>query len=128
MKIRRASAMSCKVTTPVNPNGSSWRRPCASDGSKIQMKRQHSPCSKQDHEDMIIESPRIRTVKSTEKTHKDHIADQNQVSIPHYAMEFPAVNGVVDKVWDKWRSKQWFQCGMVIRTTIPPVDRTLPQL
>ena len=38
-EIRRASAMPCKVATPANPNGSSWRRPCASEWSKKETKK-----------------------------------------------------------------------------------------
>ena len=38
-EIRRASAMPCKVATPANPNGSSWRRPCASEWSKMETKK-----------------------------------------------------------------------------------------
>ena len=65
-EIRRTSAMRCKVTTPANPNGSSWARLCASGWSVIETKRLNSSCSKQDHENIIIESQRIRTTKSKE--------------------------------------------------------------
>ena len=37
--MRRASAMPCRVTEPANPNGSSWWRPSACDGSKQETKR-----------------------------------------------------------------------------------------
>ena len=39
LEIGRASALSCKVTKPANPKGSSWGRPCASDWSNIETKR-----------------------------------------------------------------------------------------
>ena len=50
LEVRRASAMPCNVTTPVNPNGSGWERSCASDWSEMETKRLNSPCSKQDDE------------------------------------------------------------------------------
>ena len=34
-EMRRASAMPCKITTPANPSGSSWARPCARKWSKM---------------------------------------------------------------------------------------------
>ena len=43
-------------------------------------------CSKQDHENTIVESQRIRTLKRKEKTHQDQIADRGQVSMSHYNM------------------------------------------
>ena len=64
LKIRRASAMPCRVTTPANPDGSSWVRPCASKLSKMETKRQKSSCSKQEHENILIEWERLRTTKS----------------------------------------------------------------
>ena len=48
LEIRRASAISCKVTKPGNPNGSGWRRPYACAGSKIETKRLKFSCSKQE--------------------------------------------------------------------------------
>ena len=55
------------------------------DWSKIETKRLNSSCSKKHHENMIIESQRIRTTtKSKEQTHQDHIADRGHVSMTHY--------------------------------------------
>ena len=76
-EMRRASAMPCKVTT-ANRNGSSWRRLMRVVGLKCKRK--------QDHENMIIESQRIRTTKSKEKTHRDHIADRGHVSMSHHIL------------------------------------------
>ena len=50
MLIRSASAMLCNVTTPANPGGSSRRRPCASDWSKIETNRFNSSSYTEDHE------------------------------------------------------------------------------
>ena len=66
-----------KSRTPANPNDSRWRRPCASDWSKIETKRLNSSFSDQDHEIIIIELQRTRTAKRQEKTHKDHLADRH---------------------------------------------------
>ena len=60
----RSSAMPCRVTTPANPDGSSLVRPCASKLSKMDTKRLKSSCSTQEHENILIESERIRTTKS----------------------------------------------------------------
>ena len=38
LAIKRASAMHCKVATLANTSGSSWWRPCASDGLKVKRK------------------------------------------------------------------------------------------
>ena len=86
LEITRASPVPCKVTTPINPNGSSWKQHCASDWSKIDTDRLNPSCSKQDLEHVIIESQRIRHTKSEDKSHKDHIADRGQVSMSHYSM------------------------------------------
>ena len=67
LQIRRASAMPCKVTTPADLNGSSWKRPCGSDWPKMETERLHSPCSIEDHEDIIIEAQKIQTTKRKEK-------------------------------------------------------------
>ena len=115
--MRRASAMPCKVTIPVNPNGSTWWRPYASDWSKVETKRLNSSCSKQDHED---------------------IADRGQVSMSHSnmvhktvsmskTMEIPATNVAMDKYSRNWRMHQFSLCCIVIDTTIFLVGRTLPQ-
>ena len=68
LEIRRVSALLCKVTTPVNPNGSSRRRPSASGRSEIETNRLNSSCSKQDHEIIIVESQRLRSAKSKRLT------------------------------------------------------------
>ena len=39
---RRASVMSFKVTTPVDPKASTWRRPCAGEWSRMETKRLNS--------------------------------------------------------------------------------------
>ena len=107
--IKRASAMPCTVTTPASPKGSSWGRPRASVWSKMDTKRLNSSCSKKDHEDIIIESQRTRPTKSTENTHKDHIADRGHVSISLFnmvhepiptpkAMKIPEAKAALDKV------------------------------
>ena len=59
--------MPCKVTTPANPNGSSWGRLCASDWSEIEVERLSSSCSEQDRENIIIESQTIRMTKEYRK-------------------------------------------------------------
>ena len=78
--------MPCKITTPPDPNGSSWRQLHASDWSKMETKRLNSSCSRKDHEDIIIESQRIRRTKGTEQTHWDHIADRGPASMSHCNM------------------------------------------
>ena len=74
----------CNVTAPVIPNGSSWERPCASDWSKIQMKRLNSSCS---------------------KARQLHIADRGQASMSHcpipLAMAILEAKAAVDKEWTK---------------------------
>ena len=78
-----------------------------------------------DHENITIESQRIRTTKSKVRTTSVH------VSVSHNnifeAMEIPAAKVAVNKDWLKWRTKQFSLCGMEINTTLPPVDQTLPQ-
>ena len=107
LDIRRASVMSCKVTTPTDPNGSSWERPCASEWSKMETQR-----LQREHEDIIIESPRIPTKESTEKTREDLIADRGHVCTLHYnkvhkpipipkATKSPVASFAMDKDWDK---------------------------
>ena len=59
--------MSCKVTTPAYPNGSTWGRPWESD---VQKK----------YEDTIIES-RKRLIKR-----EDRIAERGRVSMSHHNM------------------------------------------
>ena len=86
LETRTASAMLCKVIPPTNPNGSCWWRSCASDWCNTETKRWNSSCSKKDHDDIITESHRIRTSKSTEETTKEHIADRGHVSMSHYNM------------------------------------------
>ena len=117
LETRRASAMPCKVTKPANPNGSSRKRPCASDWSKMDTKILNSSCSRQNPEHANIESQRIRTTKSTEKTRKDHIADRGHVFMSHYnmvhkpisipkAVKSPAARIALDKDWEKLRLNQ----------------------
>ena len=84
LEIRRASTMPCKVEKPANPNGSSWRRPCASEWFKMETKKSNSSCSRHDHENLIVESQMIRTTESTPKTHGDHIEDGGHVSMSRY--------------------------------------------
>ena len=132
--MRRASAMPCKV----NPNVSTWWRPYASDWSHFETRRFNSSWSKQDHENIIVESRSIRTTKRKEKTRQEHIADRGQVSMSHYNMlhkldsrsktvEIPAANVPLDRDWRKWRKNQLSLCCTVINTTIHLVGRTLPQ-
>ena len=65
---RRASVMSFKVTTPVDPKASTGRRPCAGEWSRMETKRLNSLHVQGDiREDMIIESQKMRTSKGTEK-------------------------------------------------------------
>ena len=52
----------------------------------METKRPNSSCSKKDHEDIIIETQRIRTTKSTDHTCQDHIADRGHVSMSHNNM------------------------------------------
>ena len=70
LEMRRVSAMPCKVTTAADPNGSSLWRPCSSERSQMETKKLNSSCSEKDHEDIIIESHRIRTPKTTDKLMK----------------------------------------------------------
>ena len=71
--------MLCKVSTPASPNGSSWKRPCASDWSKVETTRLNSSCSKKDDENIIIELQRGLNHEECGKTHQDHIADRGHV-------------------------------------------------
>ena len=101
-----------EVTTPVNPNRSSWERPCAFDWSETQTQTLNSTCSKQDLGNIIIESQRIRTTKSKEKDYQDHIEDRGQVSMSHLNMvhkptsiptatKILGAKDVVDNEWTK---------------------------
>ena len=67
--------MPCRVTTPANPDGSSLVRRCASKLSKMDTKRLKSSCSTQEHENILIESERIRTTKS-------RITSRTEVTFP----------------------------------------------
>ena len=80
---RRKSDL-CKVTTPADPNGSSW-----SDLVQVHGLRKGwiLHFSKQDYVLMIVGSQVVRITKSTEKTHKDHIADRGHVSMAHCTMD-----------------------------------------
>ena len=82
--------------------------------SKPERGRCASVCSQQDHEDIIVESQKIRTTKSTTKTHMGHIVDRGHVTMSHNnmkqksipapkAMNIPTARTAVDKDWDKWR-------------------------
>ena len=95
-----ASPMPCQVIT-ADPNGSSWERAGASDWFKMETKRLRSSCSKQDHENIIIESHRIRTAKCTAKTHEDHNADRGHVSMSncnmvHKLMPIPKAMSILE--------------------------------
>ena len=110
---RRASAISCKVIKPASPNGSSWRRPYASDWCKIVTKRLNSSCSKQDHRHTITDSHRISTAKSEEKTHQDHIPDRGHVSMSHNNMTYkPIPKPKAMKILDAKAAldKEWENC------------------
>ena len=80
---RRKSDL-CKVTTPADPSGSRW-----SDFVQVHGLRKGwiLHFSKQDYEDMIVGSQVVRITKSTEKTHKDHVADRGHVSMAHCTMD-----------------------------------------
>ena len=101
--------MPCTVATSADPNGSSWKRPHASDWSKMETKRLNSASSRKDHEDIIIESSRIRLSKGYGKTHKDHVADRGHVSMSHYnisipkAMKIREAKSALDKKWEHFR-------------------------
>ena len=111
------------------PKGSTWWQPYASDWCQFEKKRLNSSCPKEDHENIIVESQRIRTTKNKEKT---HIADRGQVSMSHYNMvhklvsisnktvEISAANVPMDRDWRKWRMNQVSLCCMVINTTLLP--------
>ena len=103
LEIRRTSAMPFKVSTPVNPTGSSLVRPCASDWFKIETKNLNSSCSKHDHGDIIIESGRFRTTKSKKKAHRNHIADRGQVLVSHKNMAHHLISmfKAVGKSWSQ---------------------------
>ena len=99
LEIRKASAMPCNVTTPANPNGSSWLRPCASECSK--MERTNWILHVQS---TIIEPQRIRTTDSAEKTHRGHVSmsHRNMVHKPiptPKAMQNPEANAALDSAW-----------------------------
>ena len=89
----------------------------------------NSSCSKKRSCGQIIESQRMPMPKSTEKSHKYHIADRGHVSLSHYnvvhnpifipqAVKSPATRVAINKVWDKWRMKQFPVCGMLIDATV----------
>ena len=118
---RRASEMPCRVTTPANPNGSSWERSCACDWSEM--------------ENTIIESQRIRTTKRTEKTQKDHIADRGHVSMSHYNMVHTPNSipkAVIIPAVRTCNGQRLGHCGMLINETVLFAGRIqinlLPQL
>ena len=69
-----------------SPHQSNRTFEAASDLSEIETKRLNSSCSMQDHENIIIETRRIGTAWSKDKTHQDHIADRGHVSMSHYNM------------------------------------------
>ena len=53
VEIGRASAMLCKVATPADANGSSWRDPVQGNGLRWKQKKLNSSCLKKDREDII---------------------------------------------------------------------------
>ena len=86
LELRRASGMPCTSHHSSQPEWVKLGKTCASDWSKIQTKRLHSSCSKQDHEKIIIDWQRIRTTKRKETTHQGHIVDRGEVSMSLYNM------------------------------------------
>ena len=123
--------MLCKVTTPANPGGSSWGRPCASCWSKMETKRLNSSSSKQDHEKIIIVLQMVPTTKSPRSCfHVEHNMVHKPNSIPEAveAVNIPAGRVAMDRDWNTSRMEQLLVCGMLMIATISLVGRTLPQL
>ena len=101
---KRGGPQRCLAKSPPQPtrtNGSSRRRLCASEWSKVGMNRLNSSCSKkEDHEDTIIESEGIRTTESQKKTRKDHISDRGHASMSHCNMVHQPI------FLKQWKSQQ----------------------
>ena len=81
LEIRRASAMPGKVAKPANPNGGGLVQVS---GPRCKSKKPNSSRSRQDHENLIVDSQMIRITESTPKTHGDHIEDGGHVSMSRY--------------------------------------------
>ena len=89
----------------------------------------------QDHGNITFQSQRIRTTKSKENTHQDHIADRGRVSMSHcntvhkplsiiQPVETPAAKVAMDRDRGEWTMKRLSLCGMMINATNPLFDRT----
>ena len=132
----------CLAKSPHQPTRTvqAGSRPCASEWSEIETKRLNSSCSKQDRENIIVETQRIRTTKSKVNKHlpRPHRGPKSsscfaihhgaQTNIHWKAVEIPEAKVAMDRDWSKWRLKHSSLSGIVISTTIPLVDRTLSQL
>ena len=116
--MRRAAAMPCRVTTPADPNGSSWD---SVDVIGLWWKRKDwtLSCSKEDREDIIIESQRIRITKSTNRNSwgphrgpkscfpcRTATRCTKPISTPK-AVTIPAARVAMDQDWGKWRINKY---------------------
>ena len=113
--------MLSKVTTPANPNGSSWVQSCA---IRRKTKRLNSSCSKKDHECIIIESQRIRTIMSAEKPYEYRIADQGRVSKSHNNMVHKPISECSEHSSSKSGNGQLLAHGMLMNAAVHLIGRT----
>ena len=73
MEIKRASAMPCKVTTPAEPNGSSWRRFSVSEWSNKWLGRMSSFSSAPNETSLFLDTIQCAVVQRRFRTPQDLI-------------------------------------------------------